>query len=63
MLVNALCMVLNITMKVVISTVSRPFTLEGGKRNEIQDMSTLMPDTSELTIVAMLIVFTMLKLS
>ena len=38
----------------------RPFTLDGGMRNEIHDMRTVTPEMSELITAAMLIVFTLL---
>ena len=58
---SVLVTMLIFTRREVISTTIRPFVLDGGMKNDIKDMRTLMPETRELTTVAVLTVLTVLK--
>ena len=58
-MVNELLTMPIFTTKEVSSTARRPCTWEGGMRNEIHDMRTVMPETKKLTGMAVLMVLTM----
>ena len=58
---KTLMMMLIFTMKVVISTVRRALTLDGGMRNDTHDKNTLMQEMMDFTTVMSLTVFALLK--